>query len=499
VATETSRAYRAILAILRLIVRAFFRRVTVTGLADVPPKGGGIVVSWHPNGLIDPGLVLTTFPRQVVFGARHGIFKWPLLGWLMREIGTVPIYRATDLPDADPATRAAANQKSLAALAKEIARGSFSALFPEGVSHDAPHLMELKTGAARLYYQACALQAESDPGAPPPVILPVGLHYDDKDLFRSNAMTEYFPPLELPPELAYRPDIDEAASREQVRALTAEIERVLHDVVLATESWELHNLMQRTRRLIRAERARRAGAAPGRTKIDERVLGFARIRTGYDALKHDRPEEVAAMVARVDAYDDDLEALGLHDHELDQPPPIRVGALVVLFLQAVLVFLLMPPTLVIGYLVNGPAALVLIALARSFSKLKKDEATIKVLFGAILFPLSWAAAGVAAAYGSSALAAAYPWWPHSSVAVGLGVAALSALGGAAALRYLVMARGTWRAVRVRFTRRLQARSIDRLLAARAALHDELLAMVEGIELPGQVLSDGRVARAPREG
>ena len=90
------RAYRAIISFLRLLVRAFFRRVVVSGIEHIPTERGGIVVSWHPNGLIDPGLLLTQLPRQVVFGARHGVFRYPVLGTLMRQIGTVPIFRASD-------------------------------------------------------------------------------------------------------------------------------------------------------------------------------------------------------------------------------------------------------------------------------------------------------------------------------------------------------------------------------------------------------------------
>lgn len=490
-----STAYRAIMALLRFMVRVFFRRVTVTGLDNIPEQGGGIVVSWHPNGLIDPGLILTQFPRRVVFGARHGIFKWPLLGSLMRQIGTVPIFRARDLPKLDKAARAEANKRSLGALANEIANGSFSALFPEGVSHDAPHLREIKTGAARLFYQAAA----QCPADQPTVIIPVGLHYDDKDLFRSNALVEFFEPIALEGELAPRDDLDEEAARAQVRALTNEIERVLHNVCLATESWELHRLMHRARRLIRAERAKRAGANPGRSHIDERVLGFARIRTAYEALKEAQPSVVQALVQRVDDYDEDLKALALHDHELDRPPPLSAQLFVWLVLQVVFVYLLLPPFLIVGYLINGPAALLLIGLSHAFGKHKKDEATIKLLVGAVLFPLSWIAAGIGTAYAHRALLTAYPTLPATPVVAGVLVALMSALGGVVALRYLVLARETARAVRVRLTRTLRRRCIDRLLDERARLHDALIeisekAQADGLVLPGEVLQDGRIGR-----
>ena len=173
------------LRFVRFLVDRFFHQVEVVGTEHVPAEGGGVLVSWHPNGLMDPALVLARFPRRVIFGARHGLFKVPLLGGLMRRIGTVPIYRGQDASAGDGATRRAANRQSLDALAAEVLSGSFSCLFPEGDSHDAPHLLALKTGAARFYYRARELQ---DPQSRPPVIIPVGLHYDAKRLFGSNAL-----------------------------------------------------------------------------------------------------------------------------------------------------------------------------------------------------------------------------------------------------------------------------------------------------------------------
>lgn len=95
------RPHRAITAV-RLLLRAFFRRIEVSGSENVPKTGGGIVIAWHPNGLVDPALILASFPRRIVFGARHGLFRVPGLGALMRSLGTVPIYRAEDNPVSNP-------------------------------------------------------------------------------------------------------------------------------------------------------------------------------------------------------------------------------------------------------------------------------------------------------------------------------------------------------------------------------------------------------------
>jgi 1-acyl-sn-glycerol-3-phosphate acyltransferase len=484
--------YRIVLRFFRGLVGLFFREVEVTGLDKVPRDRGGILVSWHPNGLIDPGLLLTQFDRRVIFGARHGLFAVPLLGSLLRSIGTVPIRRALDAGLSAEA-RKEQNRRALDALAKEVARGSFSALFPEGISHDEPHPVELKTGAARLYHAAVELTPK---GKLPPVIVPVGLHYDKKRLFRSRALVWFHAPLELPDELAAAPAADETEeqAKDRARRLTDLIEHALREVVHATEDWTIHELLHRGRKMLRAERARRAGAAPARPTIGEKAIGFARIRAGYYARLATDGDRVREILTRAQRYDADLRALGLQDHELDRPPALPAQALFTMLFQLVLVFLVVPPVLLFGYLVNGPTALALLALCRIAARYEKDEATIKLLVGALAFPLTWLAAAVLAAWSHEAVQALLPQLPKGALLIGLFVALAAGLGGALSLRYLEIAAETLRAVRVRLTRARRQTTVERLLSERGALSDQLLSLAEGLDLPGVVDSEGRVHR-----
>lgn len=486
-------AYAIMTRLVRLLLRLFFRRVEITGLEHLPKDGGGIVVSWHPNGMIDPALIFETFPRHIVFGARHGLFKVPVLGWLMKAVGTVPIYRRQDTKRMDADARRAANQKSLDALSDGIVGGSFSALFPEGVSHDAPHLQELKTGVARFYYRARQRLPE---GAPLPVIVPCGLHYDDKDLFRSKVLVAYHPPIALEPALDVTPPEDEPAEprRERYRALTDEVERVLREVVHATESWEVHHLMHRARKIVRAERAHRAKADLPAPTMEERTLAFARIWTGYYARLESHPKEVEALKQRVAEYDADLRALGMEDHELDRPPALlRFGLATLLVLQVLFVYLFLPPLLLVGVIVNLPAALILLGLTKLTAKRQKDEASIQVLAGAILLPLSWLAAGLLAGWGHNLMHDMYPAMPDAFITAGVLTVLLSIAGGAIAMRYLRLARETSRAVRVRLTRERRRLTIARLKVDRGELCEALEQLGEGLDLPGELAEDGRIA------
>ena len=482
-------AYGQLRRALAFLVRIFFRRLEVVGLENIPSDRGGILVAWHPNGLVDPTLVLSAFPRQVVFGARHGLFRIPLLGRFMKAIGTVPIYRRQDLPGGNVEDQRRRNDASLDLLADRIAQGSFSALFPEGVTHDAPFLQELKTGAARLYYRA---RTRTPAGIPAPVVIPVGIHYDQKRVFRSCALVVFHPPLELSATLDVTPapDADPESTRELARRLTEELEHELRAVILETESWQVHRLLHRARKLIRAERARRAETSLGEATLDEKVVGFMRIWTGYQELLRSHPREVAGLRRRIERYDAYLRGLRLDDHELDHPPPmVGSGFWFVILLQAILVFVLLPPLLLIGLVVNLPPALLLSGAARAMVK-KESAASLKLGGGILLFPTTW---GVWA-------------WVVAGQAVGMSpilagglTVTLGIVGGIVMILYLGWAAGTLRAIRVRLTRSQRARALLRLRKERARMCDELLAMTAGIQLPGVVHPDGHISRTAAAG
>jgi 1-acyl-sn-glycerol-3-phosphate acyltransferase len=485
-----ANAYQRLRGVIAFLVRVFFRRLEVVGLENVPADRGGLLVAWHPNGLVDPTLILSAFPKTIVFGARHGLFKIPLLGRFMKAIGTVPIYRRQDLPGGNVEDQRRKNDASMDLLADSIARGSFSALFPEGITHDTPFLQELKTGAARLYYRA---RTRTPDGQAPPVVIPVGIHYDHKRVFRSCALVVFHPPIELRPELdvSPAPDAEPEAVRELARELTEDMERELRAVILETESWQVHRLLHRARKLIRAERAHRAAATLEEATLDEKVVGFMRIWTGYRELLRIRPALVAKLRRRIERYDGHLRSLGIEDEELDQPPAVfgrRVGLLLVV--QAVAVFVVLPPLLVVGVMVNLPPALLLSAAASLLVK-KQSAASFKLGGGIVLFPLTWA---IWAWLAMTQAVRFIPGMPSSPWLAAGWMIALSVLGGVVMVAYLGWASATLHAIRVRLTRSQRARAFKRLKKERARMCDDLLAMTAGIQLPGVVHPDGRISR-----
>src|SRR5689334_10868038 len=85
--------------VLGLVVRIFFRRAVVTGAENVPATGPALLVFNHPNSLVDPLIALAMSPRPVVFLAKEPLFRIPVLGFLVKSMGSIPVYRKMDGAD----------------------------------------------------------------------------------------------------------------------------------------------------------------------------------------------------------------------------------------------------------------------------------------------------------------------------------------------------------------------------------------------------------------
>ncbi|HYY57152.1 MAG TPA: lysophospholipid acyltransferase family protein, partial [Pyrinomonadaceae bacterium] len=202
---------RILRAVLRLALRVFFRRIEVAGLEHIPRREPVIFVLNHPNGLVDPVFILCLAPRRVSFLAKAPLFRMPVIGYLVRALDSLPVYRRQDEGE-DPSR----NRETFELSRALLKRGGTIAICPEGVSHNEPRLKPLKTGAARI-----ALGAASAGDGLTVRIVPAGLYYTSKTTFRSAALLYFGKPIEV--EAVALDDAGEP-SREEVRSLSKRIE-----------------------------------------------------------------------------------------------------------------------------------------------------------------------------------------------------------------------------------------------------------------------------------
>ena len=264
-----------------------YYRFTIAG-ERVPAGGPVLLVANHPNSLIDPILVCAAAGRPVRFLAKAPLFADYKTGWMMRAVGAIPVYRRVDDP-----TLMDKNQDMFRAVYAALARGAAVGIFPEGESHSEPSMVSLKTGAARI-----VLGTHAEYGVRVPVI-PVGLVFRHKDIFRSDALAIVGFPIPWD-DLAGR-GADDA---EAVRALTEQIGAGLRQVTLNLERWEDRPLVETAVAIWEAE----WGGGADRARRVQRLDVTTRILAD---LRREPDPKWSALVSDVKAHRRRLARLGL--------------------------------------------------------------------------------------------------------------------------------------------------------------------------------------------
>ncbi len=289
--------------VVRLLAAAAARgyyRLEISG-PRVSRDGSALLVANHPNGLLDPALVVTAADRRVRFLAKSTLFTDPRIGWLVRGAGAIPVYRRIDDP-----SQTGKNVETFQAVFEALGGGDAVGIFPEGVSHSKPSLRELKTGAARM-----ALGTYEREGCDFPIV-PIGLVFRRKDAFRSEALALLGEPVPWS-DLAHRG----AEDRDAVQELTRRIGRGLRRLTVNLESWEDAPLVEWAEAIWAAEHEPYDDAKEqlSRTQVIATILAALRRRR---TSSPDDPAVVMATELAADLYEhrDQMIDLSLEPRDL---------------------------------------------------------------------------------------------------------------------------------------------------------------------------------------
>lgn len=213
-----------VVQVVRLFVWLYYSTIRVSGRGKIPPQGPVLFVANHANSLVDPVIIGLTVKRRIRFLAKGPLFDTPFFGKLLEAFGMIPVFRSQD--DRAQLKR---NFESLEKAAQALADGQAVGIFPEGKSHDKRTLDSLFAGTSRIILQALEAGAETLQ------VVPIGINYDDKQLFRSAVWVHVGEPIKV------RELVDAAGSTANAkRQLTAEIESRLKSVIIHLDApeWE---------------------------------------------------------------------------------------------------------------------------------------------------------------------------------------------------------------------------------------------------------------------
>lgn len=425
-------------------VRLYYR--ASRGGEAVPSTGPVLLVANHPNSLLDPALVAWAAQRPVRFLAKAPLFTHPIVGWLIRGSGSLPVYRPQD-----DATQMSRNDDTFRAVFDALASGSAVALFPEGISHSEPGLTPIKTGAARIALGAVPRVGRAFP------ILPVGLVFREKDAFRSDAHAVVGLPVPWD-DLAKRSVDDHDA----VRELTDRIERAIRTVTLNLARWEDETVVRTAEAVWSATHGANRSPVAHVSRLTITTDALANLRAQgdvrWDALARDVREHARLLaVLRIDPQ----------DVERDRTLPAAgrwafrrltlVGG-VQLALAALTIVLFWIP-----YRGTG-------VLARTLEKTRAGISTYRVIGGALVFGVWIVALAVTAGFGAG-------WQAGVASLLALPVLAVAGLYALEHWRRTIGTARRWMTLRRRdprigTIRERQRELADRLDAALAALHPE---------------------------
>ena len=361
---------RVIVAVVGLALRIYFQRIEVAGVEHVPLDTPVIFVLNHPNALVDPVFLFCLAPRPVAFLAKAPLFRMPIIGYLVKALDSLPVYRRQD--EGEDVTK---NQETFIAARKLLARGGTIGICPEGVSHDAPGLKPIKTGAARISLAAVSTGEVSELK-----IVPAGLYYTSKTRFRSDALLYFGNPIDVEP---VQLEADGTPPREQVRQLSSKIEKALREVILDAQHEEE---LQTTARAERIFSSASNDGEPESLKDELRLQ--QRFIKAYPVLQSLQPERLRRLELRMLRFEHELNQAGVDTDELT--PPSSTMRVIVAILRRSILFLLMLGPALIGTITHYPAYKLGGFLATRLSRDSDDViSTIKIISALLLFPLTW--------------------------------------------------------------------------------------------------------------
>lgn len=476
-----------------LVLRIFFRRIEIVGRERVPRKGGVIFVVNHPNALVDPLFLLCLAPRRVSFLAKSTLLRMPVIGALARSLDTLPVYRQQDRSE-----DTARNAETFRLCRSLLKRGASIAICPEGVSHNEPRLLPLKTGAARIALGAAAKSADAE--SLEINIVPVGLYYTAKTIFRSGALLRFGAPLAVP---AVAMDTNGEPPRDAVAKLSDAIETGLSELIINADCKRTLDIIAAAERIWSSEEEAesvkgafnkgtlnkgafnlRSEQALRRRFIEEYKL-HRQLQQIEELPANERHESSLAFESaaprnvaqtrvldelerRIESYDCALRSARIDPRDLaiiERSPALLLRQVA---LRLLLIVLLLPLAF-LGVAAHYPAYRCIGFCANRFARGADDMvATLKMLAALLLFPLTWL------------LSAALCWWQLGLAAAPLALVILP-LCGYIAMRFLDTEERLGKQLRALCLAVLRRKLFTRLVAERRGIRaaiSELSAITE---------------------
>lgn len=163
----------------------YSKKISVSGIENIPKNEAVLFTSNHPNGLVDPLHIATQINRKTHFLVRAGVFKKPLIAKFFDLLGMMPVYRIRDGINQLSKNEAIFNQ------CENILKNKKALLiFPEGSHCKDRFIRPLSKGFTRIVFRTI----NNNPSIKIHIV-PIGITYQNASKYPSKVAINFGTPI----------------------------------------------------------------------------------------------------------------------------------------------------------------------------------------------------------------------------------------------------------------------------------------------------------------
>jgi len=144
----------------------FIKKITITGLENIPKSGAVILAATHANSFLDAAIIGCNIKRRMWSLGRGDIFRKKLANKILSSFFMLPIHRLSEGKE-----HLRGNDATFDRCIDLFKQGEIVLIFSEGICTHQTKLLPLKKGTARLAQQAWNEGIDL-------TIVPIGITYD---------------------------------------------------------------------------------------------------------------------------------------------------------------------------------------------------------------------------------------------------------------------------------------------------------------------------------
>eukprot|EP01059_Diplonema_ambulator_P020496 TRINITY_DN3430_c0_g2_i4.p1 TRINITY_DN3430_c0_g2~~TRINITY_DN3430_c0_g2_i4.p1 ORF type:complete len:567 (+),score=208.05 TRINITY_DN3430_c0_g2_i4:115-1815(+) len=381
--------YRIIRLLFHACVDVFYHYTEVVGAENIPPTGNAaILCPNHGNSLTDAVVCVSQTPRMVRLTAKDTLFKVPLFGYIVRNVGTVPLQRK------DEHQEGVDNKQAVTQLNQELLNGSLVCLFPEGRSRFHWKVDGIQRGVSSIAY-TCLVQAKEQGNMDYTISLcPSAFNYLHREKFRSGLVVEYGPPLILTP----KDDIMQLERADAIAKISEQIQELMSLTAFSAEDWNTLRIAHTARNIF----------APLGTRMT--IVEFVRLTKYWGNALSVNDKSDPTLREDLTAYQERLETIGLKDNRVSRPRGSSLYIMWCMLLRVFQICVMLVPALV-GALLWAPAFYATkhqekVVMKRTKKPTHVDEvAQYKMMYGLMILPVTMMVTCLV-----TVLVQGWPWW-----------------------------------------------------------------------------------------